>query len=247
MYSKTLGFIRQKRMFAVLAVAVVGLILGVAAPQLSAGREVIEYDELDFFIEVNSTDGDAGVQLKLDGEQWKSLKIYNPEGDKLLDVKAKNSIKTQGLTEFFFESAEPSFDDVPLDEFLERFPEGEYEFRGKTIDGDRMRGTAELTHVIPEGPVIVSPLPGDIVDPEDAVIEWEPVTSPAGVEIVTYEVIAGSEDGESDFTMTLSGTATSVKLPTELFDEGFTDYKFEILAKEESGNQTITESTFSTD
>lgn len=245
MFSRTVSFMRQKRILAIMAVAMVALIFGAATPQLSASRTVVPYDTLEFFIEVNSTDEDAGVQLNLDGEQWKQLKITKPEGSKLLDVKAKDSMQTQGLTEFFFESAEPSFDDVPLAEFLQRFPEGDYEFYGKTIDGDRMEGTATLTHVIPDGPVIISPLPGDLVDPNNAIIEWAPVVNPAGVQIVSYEVIAGS-DGIADFKMHLPATATSIQLPVELFDPAITEYKFEILAREESGNQTITEREFET-
>ena len=60
--------------------------------------------------------------------------MFNPDGDKLLDVGAQESLNTQGLTEFFFESAELSFEEVSLEEFLARFPEGEYTFIGETID-----------------------------------------------------------------------------------------------------------------
>jgi hypothetical protein len=236
--------IGQKRILAVWVVAATALIAGIAAPQLSVAQNAVSYDDLQFFIEVNSTDGDAGVQLKLDGEQWKELRMVGPDGSKLLNVGTSQSLETQGLTEFFFESAEPSFKEVPLEEFLNRFPEGQYEFSGTTVEGDHLFGTAELTHVIPEGPTIISPEEGEALDPEKAVIEWEPVTTPEGVEIVSYQVIVQAEDTVRNFDIILPSNATSVTIPEEFFDPDIRRYPFEILAKESGGNQTITESEF---
>jgi len=63
---------------------------------------------------------------------WDLLDIMAPDGTTIVDVMGEGSVGLQGITEFFFESAEPSFDDLPLDEFLARFPEGEYKFLGMT-------------------------------------------------------------------------------------------------------------------
>ena len=104
-----------------------------------------KYD-VTWFIEINATDGDAGVQLLLDGKQWKELEIENPKGKELLNVRTKGSLKKQGLTEFFFESAEPSFEEQSLKKFLKLFPEGEYEFEGETTNNEEICATAELTH-----------------------------------------------------------------------------------------------------
>jgi len=103
------------------------------------------------------------------------VKVFDPNERKILDITAKRSLKKQGLTELFFESSEPS-----LDEFLSRFPEGEYEFEGRTTNGVELESDAILTHVIPAGPEIISP-PSltdkpPVVDPNDFVIQWEPVT-----------------------------------------------------------------------
>jgi len=60
------------------------------------------------------------------------------------------------MTELFFEGAEPNLDDVPLEDLLARFPAGDYQLVGRTVEGKRIAGTATLTHAIPAGPSNVS-------------------------------------------------------------------------------------------
>jgi hypothetical protein len=217
----------------------------------------IPFSAATIIIEVNSTDGDSGIQIFLDGEGWNLVDIMDPNGSTIVDVMGEGSVGLQGITEFFFESAEPSFDDLPLDQFLARFPEGEYKFVGMTTEGDELVGTATLTHILPCGPEIKTPEEDEEVDPEDTVIAWEEVTKefdPDGectdseeLEIVGYQVIVLREEPEPilEFSVTLPPTAREVTVPSEfLLPE--TEYKFEILAIEASGNQTLTESTFTT-
>ena len=167
-------------------------------------------------------------------------------GNRGLDIEGKRSLKEQGLTELFFESAEPSLDQLPLDEFLARFPEGEYQFFGTTAEGDEITGAATLTHNIPEGPVVVSPAEGAVLDPDNAVISWKSVNSPPGIDIVGYQVIVSREDPLRVLSLDLPATTTSVTVPPEFLEPG-TEYRFEVLAIEASGNQTITESVFETE
>lgn len=205
----------------------------------------IPFDDSTLIIEVNSTDGDAGLQFFLDGEPWRSVEVSGPDGQKVLDVDAGGDLKDLGLTELFSESNEPPFDELPLEEFLARFPAGEYTFSGKTIEGERLTGTATLTHDIPAGPVVVSPEEDAVVPPDDVVVVWEPVTEPAGIDIVGYQVIVEREDPLRVFQVDLPPTATSVTVPPE-FLQANTDYGVEVLAIEASGNQTITETGFQT-
>ena len=53
-------------------------------------------------------------------------------------------------------------------------------------------------------------------------------------------------DGDVDFSMVLPAEATEVTLPPEFLDdtEPGDVVKYEVLCKEETGNQTITERTF---
>jgi hypothetical protein len=64
-------------------------------------------------IEVNATDGDAGLQVFLDGGHWKALSLYSPSGRRLVEITAKGPLKNYGLTELFSESSEPSFKVFP--------------------------------------------------------------------------------------------------------------------------------------
>ena len=52
----------------------------------------------------------------------------------MLDVEVKGSLQIQGLIELFTGSAEPSFDELPLKDFLGRYPEGDYALLGTTIE-----------------------------------------------------------------------------------------------------------------
>lgn len=49
----------------------------------------IPYDEAEIFFELNHTDGDLGIHAKIDGEAWKSLKIYDPNEVRMLGIWTK--------------------------------------------------------------------------------------------------------------------------------------------------------------
>lgn len=225
----------------IVTIAVLALLWGAGTAH---GATQIPFAEAKIIIEFNATGRDAGIQVFLDGEAWQELQVVSPDGRRLLEVNGRGTLRQLGLTELFFESNEPSLDELPLDEFLALFPEGEYRFRGRTVEGDQLVGAATLTHCIPAGPVIVSP---PLQDRRNTVIAWRRVTRPQqgapecrpGIEIVGYQVIVG------DFQVTLPGTATRVTVPPE-FLEPRTEYLFEVLAIESGGNQTIMEGAFST-
>ena len=84
------------------------------------------------------------------------------------------------------------------------------------------------------------------------VIDWDPVTDAfpgtnVPVTVVGYQVIVERvKPGPLlAFSVSLPATATQVTLPAE-FIQANADYKVEVLAIEQSGNQTITESSFKT-
>ncbi len=221
------------------AAAVLVLVAGVAAPEAWAKK----LDETGIWIEINDTDGDAGIQIFLDGEGWDRMKVFDPDGRKVMQVKAKRSVGIQGITELFLESAEPSFDEQPLDEFLALFPEGTYRFLGRTTDGKELKGKARLTHAIPGAPLQVFPVEED-VDPENAEFVWELVADPPGSEIVLYQVVVECEEPELRvFSADVGPTVDSITVPPE-FLEGGEECKWEVLAVEESGNRTISEAEF---
>lgn len=88
---------------------------------------------------------------------WDNMRIYHPYGKLKFRSVARGRFGLQGETELVLESAEPEFSEVPLDEFLKRFPEGVYQIRAKGLEGEIYVGSARLTHNLPEGPRLIAP------------------------------------------------------------------------------------------
>lgn len=226
---------------------------------LKSAKDVIELADASIIIEVNSTDGDAGFQVFLDGDGWRHARVFDSNGDRILLVTATGGVRRiGGGTELFMETAEPEYEDLDgMQELIDLLPEGEYFFLARTTDGNWATGTAELTHDVPAGPEILQPLPPENEDEcstgvfvDRAVIEWDPVTTDIwgedGIEIEGYQVIVGTEDADLEFSVTVPSDTTMVSIPEEALEPGM-EFQFEILAIEESGNQTITESCFETE
>ena len=279
--SKNNGMKRHMRLLAILLVPVVALILGTAVPELWAGghddNDEIPFDEAELFFELNNTDGDLGIHALIDGEAWKRLTIEDTKEHKMLDIKVKGRLRKQGLTEIFFESAEPTFDELEPEDFFRRFPAGEYEIEGITLEGEEMESEVELTHVMPAPPAPtvngesmavqcddeepgydateVTSFPVTIAWPAVTMSHPNPLGGGAGVQppipvnIVNYEVVLEVElevDGEeftSVFSVVLPPNATSFTVPAEFIALG-DEFKYEVLAREESFNQTAVESCF---
>ncbi len=207
---------------------------GDGTPRLTQAKLLIEH---------NATDEDTGFQGFADGDPWNELTISGPGSVEIVRVTPAGGLFNFGLTELFFETSEPENAEVPIDEVLARLPEGTYTFRGVMVDGGESTLTATFTHDIPAGPELTSPADGaQDVDPAHTVISWEPVTTDIDGEpitIVGYQVIV------EDFSVYLPATATSVTVPAEFMHSG-TAYEYEVLAIEESGNQTLSSAAFAT-
>jgi len=213
----------------------------VAAPLLlwATSLRAAVLDEFRVFIEFNDTDQDVGLHFFLDAEDWRVMKILDPRGREIFHVQGVHGLGAIGLSELFVEGSEPTLADLPLDEFFELFPEGVYTFIGKTTDGAKIKNLYSFSHDIPDAPTITSPAPGALVDPVNAVISWQPVTSPPGIVITGYEVIVGS------MSRKVPATTTSVTLPPGFLQPG-TEYGFEVLSIADNNNQTISSSMFRT-
>lgn len=199
----------------------------------------------DLKVEINATDGDAGLQVFLDDEAWKEIRIVNPDGTVIAGVQARGDLKDYGLTELFSESSEPPFAEFPLAEFKKLFPEGTYVFSGVLVDGTTLRSEVPLTHDFPDGPTIIEPVEGAEVAPADVVVRWEPSPqTPPDVDIVGYQVIVVREDDTRSMEADLTASTRTFHVPVEFLEPG-TEYTVEVLAIETSGNQTLTEVGFS--
>ena len=218
-------------------------LLGAVAVGLAAHGRAEQFSIARIYIEYNASGNDLGYHVSLDGEDWKTLKIVGPNARTIFDVTGKAAYRDLGMTELFFEGAEPNLADFPLEDLLALFPEGEYKFIGVTVDGVPLMSTATLTHAVPEQPSVAAAVNGDSI-----VISWSsPACPPEGFpdrEIVIggYQVLADS------FQVTLPASATQVTLPVEFVQSLAPGvHPFEVLAIEVGGNQTITEGTYVTE
>lgn len=236
--------------------AFIGFALG--AP-LAAFAQEVPLKEAKLNIEHNATDEDTGYQGAIDSEGWASLTVTGP-GGVILELTPRGELATLGMTELFFETVEPENAEVPLEDMLAIMPEGEYVIEGPVVDslgGGTTTGTAWLTHVIPAGAVLLTPAEGAVVPFGDVAMSWGAVTQTITgepVTIIAYELIIekiGDPDPHmigkpNSLSMHLRPSVTEITIPAAFFEPG-SPYAWEILAVEESGNQTLASGEFATE
>jgi len=223
----------------------------------------ITFDEAFLFFELNDTDGDLGIHSKIDGDEWKSLSIEDPSERHMLKVNVRGRLRRQGLTELFFESAEPSFDELDPETFFSRFPAGTYEVEGVSLDDEEMESETVLTHVMPAPPVVY--LNGELDETEcddeegellsvdegePVVISWDEVTDNhedlgknGAIVVLNYEVVVEIDETPWHASAILPPDARDYAVPAEILVLG-DEIKYEVLVREESYNQTAVESCF---
>jgi hypothetical protein len=278
---KTNGMKRHMFLLPVFLVAVVALILGAAAPNSWArgwshgydwghgdDDEIeIRFDEAEIFFELNDTDGDLGIHALIDGEPWKSIKIEFPNERTFLWISAWSKARRHGLTELSFESAEYPFEGDPgevtlsPEQFFRRFPAGEYEIEGRTLEGEELESEVVVSHVMPAPPGNVQingesaaedcdadPLPS--VSPP-VTISWDPVTAShpeigedGVIAVAQYQLVVEREEPTLlIYSVNLPPGVTEFPIPEEFTDLG-DEFKFEILVRAENGNRTAVETCF---
>jgi hypothetical protein len=234
-------------------VAVTGGVVATAALAGAHTRpDVVETKDARLKFELNATDGDGGVQAFIDADEWTTMSIFDPSGRRIFEATPKGRMADQGGTELFVESAEPPFTELPIEKLFERWPEGEYDFKGRGPDGITYEGEWNLTHDVPDGPKLMSPIEGaPPQDPNATVVRWKRVAPPNGSPIVGYQVLVVQPDSglpalpKVTLDVTMPPSATRLAVPRGFLQPG-TEYEWEVLAIEASGNQTLSSSTFTT-
>jgi hypothetical protein len=260
---------KNKTMILIGAILSSGLVALFASAQVASAGDsskenpdsdtAIPLKEAKLNIEHNAKDEDTGFQGFLDSEGWNRITVTGPDG-KVLNLEGQGELGQLGLTELFFESVEPANADVPIDEVLETLPEGEYEFEGSAVEvGEKLgetTGTALLTHDIPEGPELLSPDEDAVVpEDEDLLMSWGQVDKTidgSDINIISYQLIIEKDEepdphmiGKMGLSMYLPPDVDEMTISSE-FLEPETDYLWEVLAIEESGNQSLNSGQFST-
>ncbi len=219
--------------------------------------------EARLYIEHNATDADTGLHGMFDQEGLAEGCLETPDGTQIMLVDPTNPLNSLGINEFFFESREPPADEYSIADLKAHFPEGEYRISGVDFEGRKRVGTAVFTHAIPAPPEIVSPT---VVHEEKAdqnrlpttglTVRWQPVTETldgAPVTITGYEIIVTK--AMHDDPNGLSRPEYDVHVPPNISELAVPDaflqpktlYELEVLALEESGNQTISLGFFTTE
>lgn len=245
---------KHMRILSLPAMAMAGLALEAVIPAVQAA----EFSEAELYIELNDTDGDLGIHGSIDGGAYSRLKIEGPNERPIYFIRASGSLARQGLTQLFFESAEPRFDELPPEEFFRRFPEGVYEIKAQSLTGEEIAAEVTLSHVMaaPVGNITVNGVPAaencDAVPlpavSKPVVIDWDPVTTShptigksGPVEIVRYQYFVEREGVK--LSLDLPPTVTQFEVPAEILALG-NEFKFEIIARTSTGNNTAIESCF---
>ena len=245
-----------------LAASLVAATASGVVPAGNGAEPEIPFDEARLFFELNDTDGDLGIHGLIDGEEWKRLEIEDPNDARMLDVLVRGRLRRQGLTEIFFESAEPPFDELAPRQFFQRFPEGVYDIGGITLDGQELDSEVRLSHVLAAPPANirvatipaakncdVEPLPSVSAGP--VVIDWDPVTrshprigKSGPVTVDHYELVVEREEPKLlVFSVMLPPARTQFTVPAGFISLG-DSFKFEIIVRATNGNQTAVESCF---
>ena len=125
-----------------------------------------DFGECKVLVEVNSTDGDIGFHFLMDGDDLIHAALLNPAHKTIFSYSVRRELRRQYLTETFAESAEPlcfdpledddeendDEDFVTLEDFLDRWQEGDYHFFGIGKDWELSHGVSTLSFKLPAAP-----------------------------------------------------------------------------------------------
>ena len=128
----------------------------------------------------------------------------------------------------------------PLDDLKEAYPEGDYSFKGKTIDGDILESIVALSYELLPAPVMTYPKEGETGVPINGLVVK---FSSDDAEAIRLE-IEDEEEGVA-LKVDLPGNATSFVVPNGWLQSG-TVYVLDIKAIAEWGNQTVVDVEFTT-
>ena len=234
------------------------LMLPAALLLQSPAQADVAMKQAKLIIEHNATDNDTGFQIFLDADGWEKLQIVGPAG-LVAEFLPAGHMTELGMTELFLETVEPANVKIPLDKILEKMPEGEYQFiatasKMSDIKG-QITGKAILSHKIPDGVTLVTPPEGTSVPMGNIMMEWKAsnkAINGSGLNIIAYQLIIEKDEephkrmiGKRGLSMYLPASTTAIAVDMAFF-EAATPYKWEVLAIEESGNQTLQSGTFKT-
>jgi hypothetical protein len=190
-------------------------------------------------LEQNATDGDMEVVIEITGtnQGLSELNVVTPDGRQAIAFKAPGSSKL-GIREFRFESPEPR----DPKSIKAAYPEGIYEFSGKTSSGDNLVGKATLTHGLPPTTKLVTPArAAEKVPMKDLTISWRAVEG-----VASYALSIRQSGSDMNITALLPASSTSFAVPHGFLLAG-KEYEVSIGTVAHGGNVSSVEATFTTE
>jgi hypothetical protein len=190
-------------------------------------------------MEQNVTDGDMEVVFEVKGgdDGLAELSVVSPDGRPVVTFRAPDS-STLGIRQFRFESPEPR--DVKA--LRAAYPEGVYEFSGKTFSGATLAGKSTLSHRWAAATKFVRPAPAaENVSVKDLTVSWSAVPG-----IASYLVSIEQRELKVSITASLPGSSTSFVVPHGFLVRG-RKYKMAIGTVTPEGNISFAETTFTTE
>ena len=212
---------------------------GAASGAGAGSAAAVPFPIASVHLERNVTDGDMEVVFEIKGgdDGLAELTVVAPDGRPVVAFRAPDS-STLGIRQFVFESPEPR-DAASL---KAAYPEGVYEFSGKTSSGGKLVGKAILSHRLPAATAFVKPAAAaENVPVKDLAITWSPVEGAA-----SYVVSIKRSESNASITARLPGTSTSLAVPHALLLPG-SKYTVEIGTVSREGNMSTVEASFVTE
>ena len=188
--------------------------------------------------EQNATDGDMEVVFEVKGgkDGLAELTVVSPDGRTVVAFRAPDA-STLGIRQFRFESPEPT----DIKSLKAAYPEGIYQFSGKTVAGARLIGKAKLSHKLPATTAVLTPAPKATNVPARGLkVSWSAVKG-----VASYLVGIKQPESNANFTARVPAPATSFAVPEGFLAPG-KKYQVSIGTVTGEGNTSFVETTFTT-
>ena len=190
-------------------------------------------------LERNTTDSDYEVVFEVTGAQdgLAELTVLGPDRRTVVAFKAPDS-STLGIRGFRFESPEPS----DIKAVKSAYPEGIYEFSGRTTKGAKFAGKSTLSHRLAATATLVKPATATAsVSVKGLRLAWSPVEG-----VASYAVGIKQEELNVNLTALLPASSTSFGVPDGFLVPG-KKYTLAVGTVTREGNITYVETTFTTE
>lgn len=226
----------KHKLFVTSATLVVGLVGTIAvARSATATRPAIPFSALSMTVEINASAPDAGILFSSDtSESLRLVKVQDPHGHTVFQSIFRDS-QELGLTEMFWETAEPDIESALL-----AYPEGLYTVTGVAFNGTVLSGTVNLSHSVPDRPVVISPDDGEQLDIDDVVVQWVP-----DPRVDNYFLEIDQQDPKLKNVIFLQPGSTSFHIPAAMLQPS-SAYQIGLAAVGDNGNATLVEVEFET-